>query len=313
MAHLTPAAHARLAAQHGVITTAQLAAAGMHPRAIDRLLATGVLTSAVSGAYRSPSVRWTEEARCVALCLARPDVVIAGPTAGRHWGFRKLPKDRRVHVIAPPHAHPCGLDWVHVYRTAAMHDIDVVELADGRRVTSRPRTVLDLSRSESEVVVRSLIEQARRDGRHAIDDFIAVAADWQSPRRPWLRSFLELVADCLPGGAAESHEETLVGIALVGAGVRGLHRQFRLALRGRPDARFDLAVPALRWAIEVDIFPTHREIDGVAADRARDEATGRLGWITTRIGPESFGPAFGRSIERVVDVYRTLRQTNPLQ
>lgn len=36
---------------------------------------------------------------------------------------------------------------------------------------------------------------------------IDVALDWQNPQRPWLRQYLNQVAACLPGGAAESHEE----------------------------------------------------------------------------------------------------------
>ena len=186
-------------------------------------------------------------------------------------------------------------------------DRDIVELADGRRVTSRPRTVLDLSRTVSDLAIRSLIEQARRDGRHSIDDLIAAAADWQSPRRPWLQNFLVHVADCLPGGAAESHEETLVGIALVEGGVRGLHRQYELALPNRSDARFDLCVPELKWAIEIDVFPSHHSSDGVAADQARDRAVAELGWRTTRVGPESFGPGFRLAMAEVLGVYRSLR------
>ncbi len=307
MAHLTAAAHARLARQNGVITAAQLVHCDMHPRAIERLLANGVLCRAVTGAYRSPSVPWTEVSRCTAICLARPNLVISGSTAGRHWKFRKLPLDRRVHVIGPPRSQPSREPWIVVYRTAAIGPDDVVALSDGRRVTSRMRTVLDLSRTEPDLSIRSMIEQARSDGGHGIDDLVSITDPWRHPQRPWLRDFLGPLAECLPGGAAESHEEMLVGKALIAGGVRGLHRQFALPLSGRSDARFDLAVPALKWAMEVDVFPTHHTNDGIAADARRDDATADLGWITTRIGPAAFGPAFAETIDRLVGIHRSLR------
>ncbi len=303
MPHLTVSAHALLARQHGVITPAQLVAAGLRPSAIDRLVVVGALAPAVRGTYRSPSAPQGELSRCAALCLAHPDLVISGPTAGRHWGFRRLPVDWRIHAIAPPASHPCIEAWVQVYRTAAIHPRDVIELGDGRRVTSRPRTVLDLSRSESDLTIRSLIEQARNDGRHSIDEMIDVAFDWQSRRRPWLRRYLAQVAAGLPGGAAESHPELVVGERLVAGGVVGLRRQYRLTLPGRPNARFDLAVPSLRWAIEVDLFPTHREVDGAQRDRDRDAAAALLGWTTTRLGPEHFGTALDQTIADLVGRY----------
>lgn len=160
MAHLTADAHALIARQHGVITTSQLVESGIHPAAVNRLVRAGALTPSLKGAYRSPSAPMTEASRCAALCLARPSFVISGPTAGRHWEFRRLPMDRRIHAIAPPTTHPCGLPWVVIYRTAAIHASDVIDRADGRRVTSRPRTVLDISRTEPDLTVRSLIEQA---------------------------------------------------------------------------------------------------------------------------------------------------------
>jgi hypothetical protein len=96
-----PAAHAVFARQHGVASTRQLVDAGVSLRQIQRLQRHGDLELVLRGAYRTPSVPITELSRCAAVCLARPDVAIAGPTAGRLWGFRRLPPDQRIHVIAP--------------------------------------------------------------------------------------------------------------------------------------------------------------------------------------------------------------------
>src|SRR4029077_11371729 len=106
MARLTPEAHRLFATQHGVAGVDQLIAAGLSPRQIRRLEADGSLVSVLRGAYRTPSVEVDERGRGAAVCVARPAVIVAGPTAGRLWGFRRIPRDRRLHVIGPPVSQP---------------------------------------------------------------------------------------------------------------------------------------------------------------------------------------------------------------
>ena len=125
MAHLTPHAHGLFARQHGTASVEQLLATGLSLREIRHLQRAGGLELVLRGAYRTPSAPITEESRSAAVCLARPDVAIAGPTAGRLWGLRRLPFDRRIHVIAPRASQPAAVRWVVPYRTDARHDRDV--------------------------------------------------------------------------------------------------------------------------------------------------------------------------------------------
>ena len=126
-----------------------------------------------------------------------------------------------------------------------------------------------------------------------------VAVDFVSKRRPWLRRFLVQLDRRLDGGSAESHHETIFGDALQVAGVRPLVRQFPLDLPGYGPARFDLAVPTMRWAIEVDVFPTHQETEGRRRDRRRDEAAKSFGWDVTRIVESDLGPSIAATVDRV--------------
>jgi very-short-patch-repair endonuclease len=147
------------------------------------------------------------------------------------------------------------------------------------------------------------MEQAMNDGGLDVGDMWDVASEWSSPRRPWLDRFLRLLDQRLAGGAAESHPEVVLGEALRRGGVIGLVRQHRIDLPGYGRARFDLAIPHLRWAIEADLFPTHRETIGRWRDADRDEAALAIGWATTRVGPEEFGASFERTVEELVDEY----------
>ncbi len=306
MTHLTSGAHQFFARQHGLASVSQLRSSGLSPRAIERLEQVGAIELVLRGAYRTASVELDDIGRCSAVCLARPSTVIAGPTAGRLWDFRRLPHDRRVHVIAPPASNPAIARWVVPYRTAAIHPDDVIERPDGIRVTTRERTAFDLARHLDADSLLSVIEQAMHDGRLDEPAMRAVAVDWISSQRPWVWSYLRQLDRRLSGGAAESHPEVIVATALAAAGVRGLVRQYELRIPGYGPARFDLAIPRLRWAIEIDVFPTHDETIGRARDRRRDAAASGAGWTTHRLDRRTYETDLDRWIVATTATYRSM-------
>lgn len=289
MAHLPPASLDHLRRRHGVASRDQLLAIGVSRHTIRELCSAGHLVAVLHGVYRHRLVPFDDLARCAAVCSSHPEAVISGAAAGRLWKFRRLPDDRRTHALFPPASQPTVAPWVVPYRTRAFRAEDVVRRPDGIVVTTRARTAFDLARHLGSDNLLSVMEQAMHDGRSGPDELWAVAEPWLSPNRPWARRFVALLSRRVQGGAAESHPEVIVGSALVEAGVRGLRRQFRVDLPGYGRARFDLAVPELRWAIEVDAYPTHRETVGASADRERDRAATRLGWQVSRVGPDGLG------------------------
>lgn len=304
--HLTTRAHELFASQHGVASVEQLCRTGLSIRQIELLADAGALELVLRGAYRSPSRTFDEMARCSGVCLARPRAVIAGPTAGRLWGFRGLPHDRRIHVIGPPASNPAIADWVVPYRTAAIHPDDVIQRTDGIRVTTRERTAFDLARHLGPDRLLSVIEQAMHDGGIDEQRMRDVAVDWISRQRPWVWHYLRQLDRRLAGGPAESHPEIVVASALSAAGVRGLVRQHELVIPGYGPARFDLALPRLRWAIEVDIFPTHDETLGRARDRRRDAAAALAGWTTRRLDRATHDTDLDRWVADTAATYRTM-------
>jgi very-short-patch-repair endonuclease len=303
--YVRPEVHDHFARQHGIVSVRQLHDAGVTPRQIEVLERNGAIVMACRGAYRSPSVPFDELARCAAICLARPNVTISGPTAGRLWGFRRLPRDQRIHVIAPPASNPSIERWVCPYRTAAIHDVDVVVRDDGIRITSRARTAFDLARWLRHDDLLSVIEQAMRDGNVTETEMYDVAVDWLSPRRRWAREYVRQLDYRLPGRPAESHPEVRIGRALRRGGVHGVVRQYPIELPGYGSARFDLAVPRVRWALEVDVFPTHDETAGRRNDRRRDEAAQSMGWTVFRILRDDYERRFTAAIDAAIASYRT--------
>jgi len=146
MSSVPSAAYELMRRQHGVIARAQLLELGLSSRQLEHLAVRGELRSLIRGAAISPSVEVTETARCAALCLVRERIAIAGPTAGRLWGLRRLLGDMRIHSIARRHWHIANVPWCVPCRTEAMRDSDRVHRPDGITVTSLARTVLDVSR-----------------------------------------------------------------------------------------------------------------------------------------------------------------------
>jgi very-short-patch-repair endonuclease len=303
MAHLPRSAHELFARQHGAASRDQLIECGLTAKQLELFRLAGTLDQNLRGAYRSPSVPDTELARCASVCLARPHAAIGGSTAGRIHGFRRVGADRRLHITAPRGTNPITTTpGVITFHTDAFRPEDVIERTDGIRLLTPARTAMDLARLLGPVDLRSVIEQVMHDGRLIEIDMLIVAADFVR-YRPWVRRYMEAVGSRIAGGPAESHPEVLVGEALVRRGVTGLVRQHRLTV-GRRNIRFDFAVPSLRWAIEVDVFPTHAETAGRRADEQRDRATRSIGWDVTRVSREAYESRFAASMDELAQIHR---------
>ncbi len=309
MADIPIETHRLMALQHGNVSLQQLLDSGLTRNRLKHLLRCGWLLDAGRNVYRSPSVTVTEQSRCAALCLGRPEIVVTGPTAGRIWGFRKVGKDRRIHLLMPPHAHSVQPHSSLVARrTSTLDPIDVVHRRDGIRVTSRRRTCLELARSLDGADLLSVTEQALLDGRLTEADMRGVAIG-MTFGRPWVRQFLGQLDRRLAGAPAESDPEVRLGLALEEHGLNGLVRQHRLTLESGAHIRFDLAIPEIRWAVEIDLFPTHQQTDGGAADAKRDVAAAALGWTVRRVTPKAYTTAFASTVvELVEDAASTLAE-----
>ena len=285
MSRLEPDALAWMRHHHQAISTDQLAAQGVSRSKQKRMVANEQLRRVVKGAYVAGSAAPDDVIRQTALCLAHPELVLAGPTAGRHWRLRFVGKDRFVHAIGPPASHPCNEPWVKVYRTAALDPADIVYLSDGRRMTSPARTAVDLTRYVSASALTSINEHVISLDYCSQAELRRCAELINTPGRPWVRRYLRILEGRLPGAPSESNGELNVLGEFQQRGVRDMVRQFPTVLPGYGPARFDVSIPEIRWAFEADLYPSHWTPDGIARDQARDAAAAAAGWVTRRGGP----------------------------
>jgi very-short-patch-repair endonuclease len=285
---------------HATISSEALDAVGITTSQRKRLVADGVVERLVDGSYHFAGVEPDEFARCAALCTSRPQLVICGPTAGRIWDIRRSPRDGLTHVIAPPASQPCREPWVRAYRTALIHDDEIVVRPDGIRLTSPPLTIVDLTRYVSNSALASAIESALHAEICTEATLYRTAERRNTPGRAWVRRFVRVLAGRAPGHPRESDWERRVVDALVRRGVSDLQCQVRETLAGHGSVRFDMAIPTIRWVLEVDVHPEHRTLEGQANDNRRDRRGRRVGWVVDRVGELELTTTFDATMDDVV-------------
>jgi very-short-patch-repair endonuclease len=184
---------------------------------------------------------------------------------------------------------------------------DVVALPDGIRVTSAPRTAVDLARYVDDPTLLAAMDQIVLAGLCQASTILRVADRLSTPRRRWARRAAALLAGHLPDGLAESTWEARVWTALEAAGVTGMHRNVWLTIPGYGRVRLDIAVAAIRWAVEIDVHPHHVGVAGTAKDKARDRATHSIGWQVDRVSHPELRHDFDATIRSVVSSYERRR------
>lgn len=285
----------------GTVPTHFLESIGISAWQRRHLVRTGVLVRVFDGAYRFAGIEPDEAARCVALCTSRPHLVIAGPTAARRWKIRRAPRDDLLHVIAPPRSQPCADPSVKAYRTSLIHADEIVHRTDGIRLTSPERTLVDLTRYLDDVPQASAIEYALAVPYCTIESLYRVAERLNTPGRCWVRRFLRVLDARQPGRPRESDWERRVVDALRARGVTDLECQVWESLPGHGAARFDLAIPAIRWVLEVDVHPEHRSMEGQSSDFRRDRRVKRVGWATDHVGEAELAVDFAWTMDDVAE------------
>jgi very-short-patch-repair endonuclease len=292
---------------HAVITDQVLRTLNVSVEARKRLVRDGVLERLIDGSYRFTGVPLDELARCVAASARPGGLIVAGPTAGRVDGLRRMPRDNKVHVLAPPASNPSVVPWLVPYRTAAIDPSHVVMRPDGIRITHPARTAVDLMRHLSTSDVRSVVDQILHRGLATMDDMRAVAEPLATPGRRWAKRFLELLDMRGDAAAAESHWESRVIGELRARGL-DLVPQHWLDVPSWGRIRLDAALIPLRWGLEIDGHPEHFSEDGSTRDAGRDLACDAIGWSISRVTTLGLQHDFEHQIQTILRVVQRRRR-----
>lgn len=261
--------------QHGLVTLAQLRAAGLRRGAVALRVRAGRLHPVHRGVFAVGTPPLAPLAREAAALLAcGPGAVVSHDSAALLWGIAERPR-RPVHItVRGPHRRRHEGVRPHIAPTLADEDVD---RRHGLPLTSVPRTLLDLAASLGERDLRWAVEEARVQ-RLLRDGELAAVLD-RYPRRRGAARVRRVAAGIerepvLTRSEAERRLLDLLRSARLplpraNAGLRGSERDFHWDRH--------------RLVVEVDGFASHGTRSAFERDRRRDAELQAAGLRAVRI------------------------------
>jgi very-short-patch-repair endonuclease len=253
------------ARQDGVLGRSQARELGLADRRISRRLANGrwrrllPAVYAVEGAART----WRQELRAASLWAGR-GFALSHRTAAALHGFARFREGPVELSLLRALEAPSG---VVVHQAASLPPKDLAS-AEGFRVTSVTRTLVDLCALNDEALVRATFDEALRRRKTTLDRLqVAVS---RSPYRPGIGLLRALLEEQLGGsGPTESELEVRVVELLELAGLPRPWRQRTIEVGGRV-RRMDFRIPGTPVVIEADGYAYHANLGVFEADRVRN-------------------------------------------
>jgi very-short-patch-repair endonuclease len=262
---------ARLAtAQHGIVTTRQLAEAGFGPRAIRRRVDGGWLVRVQEGIYQVGVFGGPYAIEMAGLLLCGPDSAVS------HWSsmavFGVAPRPRLVEIST---ASGVRRRNVRAHRVVALHDDDVMLRSD-LRVTTPARTLVDLAASTPPAELERLVEELQVQ-RHAGPAEILEAIR-RGSGRPGVKKLRTATAILDEPSFTRSEAERRLR-ALVRSAALPMPRTNVKRVGWEVDAVWD----SQRLVVEVDGYRYHRTRAKFERDRLKDAQLLVAGYRVLRI------------------------------
>ena len=296
------------AKQRGLITHAQVVAAGLNRTALSRLVRSEQWQLVRPRVFRRKAKEQTEEQSVFAVCLWIGDSAVVSHRSAA-----------RLHGLDVPVGHPevttttrfdTRKEDVIVHRVRTLDEKDR-RLLRGIPITTGARTVIDLASCLEDEPLAIAVEEAWRKEIAApawVRDRLDQLGKDKGQGRPAL-VLAELLADCLTRTKAlESALEVRVWRLLKKAGLSPTPNfEFRDD-HGQP-GRIDFAFPDRSLAIEADGFQTHGEREAFESDRVRNQRLVALGWRVLPVTWRQLDEQPRAVVQRVREAlcYRTVR------
>jgi very-short-patch-repair endonuclease len=256
-------------AQRGVVTRAQLIAAGETPSEIKRRLADGRLYLLHRGVYSVGHGELTPAAWHQAALLAVDGGVLSHLSAGAVWRWvQTWPVQPHVTIARRGGRVPNGIT---LHRVRAMPE---VRERNGLRVTTPARTLLDLAEILGTADLRRAIRQAEFDHLVTHDQLLHLLT--RHPGRHGARRLKE----ALDGGATPTRSD-LEDRFLDLIDKAGLERPEMNARVHH--ARVDFLWPRQRVIVETDGWDGHSGRIAFEDDRERDQRLLAAGYVVMRV------------------------------
>jgi hypothetical protein len=260
--------------QHGVVSRAQLKAAGLSRHAIDGRLGSGHLIALHRGVYAVGHRALTPHARWLAAVLAcGPGAVLSHASAATLWELRG--SGLRPHVTVPTTAGRRAPSGVRLHRYRSLGDEEVTTHR-AIPVTTVERTLLDLAATLRRRALERAVDQA--EVLRLLDHRRLLTLLDAHRGRPGSRALAELLDQHQLGSTlTRSDLEELFLEFCDRHGIPRPHVNQRVT-----DIQVDFHWPDHRLVVEVDGWAYHRTRAAFERDRARDARLAAVGYRTLR-------------------------------
>lgn len=287
--------------RHGIVSDPQLRSLGVSLHQRRRLVDEGLLIPVFDGVYRFASTPESLEGWCLAACLADDRAVITGRACGKLVGLRRMGADPTIDVRVPHYSNTLTGPNIRLRRCNILDPEHVVTRPDGIRVVSPARLAFDLGAVTTDLDLESVIEQMLDRRWVTMSELHEMAHRMYHPRRPGSKRYVRVIQS-RPNWMkpADSHQEVVLFDALRRRGVSGLVRQHPITLETGITVHPDLAVPELRWAVEVDHVTWHGGRVDAQHDKQRDRALRRLDWAIERVTDEEVDHDLARVVDELL-------------
>ena len=274
---------AELAArQHSVFHRVQALEAGLTARIIDRRVTNGTWKRVHPSVYVVAGTPGPWRQRLMAACLAAGRGAVASHrSAAALWGFDGSDEAGIELTLVRVGRRP--IPGVTIHRTRGLANADVTEV-DGIPVTRPARTLIDLASVLDAGRLEAMLDSGLRDGQVSVAHLERRLAAVGSRGRPGADALSRLLARRRGTRPAESIQERRVAGLLMAAGLPEPVRQHELRDgSGALLARFDLAYPELRLAVEYDSYRHHFGHQAWRHDHARHNSATALDWLVLHV------------------------------
>lgn len=263
----------------GIFSTQEAVALGLAKATLSRRVTDGIFVRIAPGVLALPgtATRPDIEMRAAMKTLG---AVVSHQSAARIHGLQ--PIEDSLPNVTVSHRGTHTFPGVIVHQSTDLLDEHVMEIAD-MRVTTPPRTIVDLSKVYSARRLERIVENALIAGKVDLDDLVELTTALSRRGKVGIKRMRRVVENLTGNALSESELERLLVELIVNAGLPEPVKQFHAPWLRRLNGRVDLAYPMYKILIEGDSRRWHGTFDAFENDRTRDNAAQIAGWIILRI------------------------------
>lgn len=263
----------------GIFSTQEAVALGLSKATLGRRVSDGIFVRLAPGVLALPGTATRPDIEMRA-ALKTLGAVVSHQTAARIHGLQPI-EDSPPNVTVS-HRGTHTFPGVIVHQSTDLLDEHVMEMS-GMRVTTPPRTVVDLSKVYSARRLERIVENALIAGKVDLDDLVELTTALSRRGKVGIKRIRRVIENLTGNALSESELERLLIELIVNAGLPEPVKQFQAPWLKRLNGRVDLAYPRYKILIEGDSRRWHGTFDAFESDRTRDNAAQIAGWIILRI------------------------------